>query len=110
VTSIKTGGESKIQNGLKNIGRELRGSIAFDPKQVPNISKEVVCSPDRRWRKLLQIKGILLCFRHEETSRKSGLYGVIERLLNVSVRIGCYCNLSQRDKSVGHNRKREEAH
>ena len=108
-TSITTGGESKIQNGQDNILGRFRGSVAFEPRQVPGIGKKADRGLKRSRRKLLLIELILQCFRHKELSDESGTDDVAEWLVNVRRGIGRHRNPSQRDHSVGHNRKGENA-
>jgi hypothetical protein len=109
LTSIKTGGESKSQNEQENIRRRLRGSIDFEPRQAPGIGKDLSRGLKGSQRKLLQMKLILQSFRHQELSSESGPDGIVERLVNVRARIRRYGNLSQRDQSVGYDRKGEKA-
>jgi hypothetical protein len=72
-------------------------------------TSKAVAGVEKGWRRLLHIELILLRFRRQEPTGESGPDEVIERLMNVRVGIGRHCNLSQRDKPVGDDRKRKKA-
>ena len=76
---------------------------------MPGIGKDVGRGLKGSRRKLLQMELVLQSFRHQELSSESGPDAIVERLVNVRARIGRYCDLSQRDESVGYDRKGEKA-